>query len=140
MMTQPTQPDLFEALRALELPAGDYAVFGSGPLIIRGVIPLENDLDVIARGAAWDRASMKGTLIHLPEHGVDVASFLNGRITVGRSWGYGTPDIDALIDTAELIDDLPFVRLSHVVEYKMIANRSKDLDHLELLRTWERTT
>ena len=139
MTTQPTQPDLFEALRTLELPAGDYAIFGSGPLIIRGIIPLENDLDVIARGAAWDRAWREGTLVHLPEHGVDVASFLDGRITIGRSWAYGTPDIDALIDSAEQIDDLPFVRLSHVVEYKMIANRPKDLDHLGLLRTWEHT-
>ena len=104
MTTQPTRPDLFEVLRTLELPAGDYAVFGSGPLIIRGIIPLENDLDVIARGAAWDRARCEGTLIHLPEHGVDVASFLNGRITIGRSWAYGMPDIDALIDAAELID------------------------------------
>jgi len=130
-------PDLFDALKQIALPQGDFAVFGSGPLIVRGIIPLANDLDVVCRGPAWDHAYRRGTITHLDQQDVEVVSFLDGRITVGRSWAYGEPDINDLIDTAELIRDLPFVRLQHVIAYKTIAGRPKDRDHLKVLSQWE---
>jgi hypothetical protein len=65
-----------------------------------------------------------------------VCSFFDGRVTVGTSWAYGHPDIDLLIDTADTIDGLPFVRLEHVAAYKRIAGRPKDLEHLDKLETW----
>ena len=61
-------PDLFDLLRSLDLPTGDYAVFGSGPMIVRGVIEPTNDLDVVRRGAAWAAALKLGQLVDLPEH------------------------------------------------------------------------
>ena len=127
------QKSLFDALRSLGLPGGDYAVFGSGPLIVRGIIEAANDLDVVSRGAAWEKAREDGELLTLKEHGVDVVGFLGGAITVGTSWAYGDVDIDRLIDTAEAIDGLPFARLEHIVRYKKIAGRPKDLEHLRLL-------
>ena len=124
---------LFDTLRALDLPIGDYAVFGSGPLIVRGVIEAENDIDVVSRGEAWDRARILGEIVTLPEHGVEVASFSDGAVTVGESWAYGDIDIDEVIDTAETIDGLPFARLEFVARYKRAAGRPKDLEHLRLL-------
>lgn len=124
---------LFDSLRSLGLPKGEYAVFGSGPLIVRGVIDTANDLDVVSRGAAWETACDLGEMVTLVEYGVDVVSFLDGAITVGTSWAYGDVDIDDLIDTAEIIDGLPFARLEYVVTYKKIAARPKDIEHLRLL-------
>lgn len=132
--------ELFELLRSLELPIGDYAVFGSGPLIVRGIIEATNDLDVISRGAAWTRAREAGNLVVLPEDGAEVVSCFDGAITVGRSWRYGAVDIDQLIDTAELIEGIPFVRLEHVIRYKEIAARPKDLDHLRATAKHQQTT
>ena len=40
-------------------------------------------------------------------------------------------DVDELIDTSEIIDELPFVRLEHVIEYKQVRSSPKDLLHLE---------
>ena len=131
MSTRASQ--LFAALRALELPLGDYAVFGSGPLIVRGLIEAGNDIDVVARGRAWEQACESGEVVVLEEHDVEVASFLDGAITVGTTWAYGTIDIDELIDTAEMIDGLPFARLPYVVTYKRAAARPKDVEHLRLL-------
>ena len=124
---------LFDSLRALALPVADYAVFGSGPLLVRGIIPVANDLDLVSRGPAWERACELGEMVTLVEHDVDVVSFLDGAITVGRSWAYGEVDIDDVIDTAEIIEGLPFARLEHIVRYKEIAGRPKDLEHLRLL-------
>lgn len=131
--TDAGQPRLIDRLRSLALPPGHYAVFGSGPLIVRGIIEATNDLDVISRGSAWDRACQLGDLVYLEEHHVEVVSFDDGAITVGKSWAYGEFDIEQLIDTAETIEGLPFVRLEHVVRYKEAAARPKDLAHLRAL-------
>jgi len=48
-------------------------------------------------------------------------------------WGIGDFDVDELIDTAEMIDSLPFVRLEHVISYKKIRSSGKDLLHLSAL-------
>jgi len=128
-----TPVDLFDRLRSLALPSGDFAVFGSGPLIVRGIIEATNDLDVISRGPAWERTLQLGTLVYLEEHDVEVVSFDDGAITVGTSWAYGEFDVDQLIDTAEIIEGLPFVRLEYVVRYKETAARPKDLAHLRAL-------
>jgi hypothetical protein len=129
---------LFGLLRSLELPTGDYAVFGSGPLIVRGIIEATNDLDVISRGRAWKHALRCGELVSLPD-GDRIVSCFDGAITIGRNWAYGDFDIDELINTAEAIDGIPFVRLEHVVRYKEIAARSKDVAHLERLAEHQQT-
>ena len=129
-------PELFDLLRSLALPAGEYAVFGSGPLIVRGLVPAANDLDVISRGAAWDAVCSLSESNLLPD-GNPVVSLFDGLITVGTTWLYGEFDIDELIDTAESIDGLPFVRLEHVIAYKRAAGRRKDLEHLRLLAAYD---
>ena len=66
--------ELFDSLRSLGLPGGEYVVFGSGPLIVRGIIDAANDLDVVCRGAAWERACDVDEMVTLVEHDVDVVS------------------------------------------------------------------
>jgi hypothetical protein len=132
--------DLFLLLRSVGMPTNDYAVFGSGPLIIRGIIEPGNDLDVLARRSAWEVAVESGVLVDLPEHGVTVVDLFDGAITVGTEWAIGDFDVDELIDTAEMIGGLPFVRLEHVVSYKTIARRPKDLQHLAALARYDADT
>ena len=74
-----------------------------------------------------------GELTYLPEHGIEIVSCFGGLVTIGTEWAIGDFDVDELIDTAEIIDELPFVRLEHVISYKEIAARPKDLDHLQLI-------
>lgn len=132
-MTGAGPGSLFDRLRDLTLPLGSYAVFGSGPLLIRGIVPPSNDLDVLCLPDAWDLVARQATLEHLPEYGVTVASMFEGKITFGTSWGIGDFDVDELIRTAETIEGLPFVRLRHVVAYKKLRDSRKDRAHLESL-------
>lgn len=124
--------ELLDRLRALELPVGDHALFGSGPLLVRGWIDEVGDLDVVARGTAWERAQQLGTLVHLPEWDVTVVE-IGDAITVGNRWAIGVVDIDELIDGAELVDGIPCARLDQVVAYKRISDRPKDRKHLEII-------
>ena len=125
-----------QIVRDLDLPQGDYAIFGSGPLLVRGIIDQINDLDVICRGRAWDYAQVHGEPGYLEQFGVTIASMLNGRITFGTKWGIGDFDIDKLIDTADRIQGLQFVRLEHVIRYKELAGRPKDRVHLEAIERY----
>ena len=124
---------LLEQVRKLDLPPGDFAIYGSGPMLVRGIIEQVNDIDIICRGDAWRQAQTLGRLKYLDEYALHVVSIDNGLITFGTSWGIGDFDIDELIDSADQIRGLPFVRLQYVSDYKRIARRPKDLLHLELL-------
>jgi hypothetical protein len=119
-------------LADLGLPAGHYALFGSGPLLARGWIEEVGDLDVVSRGPAWEQALQMGD-VAVEDDGVEIVSIDDGAITVGRSWRYGEVSIDDLIDTAEMISGIPCVRLEHVIAYKRIAGRPKDLAHLAVI-------
>jgi len=128
--------ELFEVVRGLGLPGGDYAIFGSGPLIVRGIVEATNDLDIICRGEAWELVREIGELSTFEGDGNECVNLYGERITFGITWKYGTFDLDELIDTAEIVDNLPFVRLEHVVAYKEAANRPKDREHLNLMEGW----
>ncbi len=127
---------LFSRLRALHLPAGDYVVFGSGPLVVRGIIEASGDLDVVCRKAAWDAVCALAPPKKVAPWSVELVSFDQDRLTFGRSWAIGEVDPDLLIDTAEIIDGLPFAQLEHVLGYKKLSRRPKDLAHLEAYRAW----
>ena len=113
------------------LPAGDWALFGSGPLLLRGWIDAVGDLDVVSRGAAWERAKRLGDPSTLADGNQIVA--IGEGVTVGTTWLYGDFSIDELIDTAEMIDGIPCVRLEHVVAYKQLSDRPKDREHLAII-------
>ena len=130
---------LFDRVKSLQLPSADYAIFGSGPLIVRDIIPVSNDLDIICRGSVWKTVQEIGDPEYLSEFDVTVVTMCDGRLTFGTEWGIGNFDVDALIDSAEVIDGLPFVRLEHVASYKEIINRPKDLQHLEALQAYRTT-
>lgn len=126
--------ELFDFVRDLQLPTEDFAVFGSGPLIVRKIIPSTNDLDIICRKDAWQRVKSLGEFRYLEQYDVSVVSMRGDTITFGTAWGIGDFDVDLLIDTAENISSLPFVRLNYVIEYKTIANRAKDIEHINAAR------
>jgi len=125
-------------LRSLALPVDEHAVFGSGPLIVRGIVSFRNDIDVVCRGSAWERAVGAGVSETLDD-GAVVVSMMDGRLTFGRSWMYGGIDVDDVIDSAEIIDGVPFAALEHVERYKRAAGRPKDLEHLVALQQWRAT-
>jgi hypothetical protein len=122
---------LFDRLRALGLTPGEHAVFGSGPIAVRGLIDSVRDLDVIVLGQTWQQVKDLGEVVM---QGDDETVDMGNGLTFGRSWRYGAFDIEKLIDDAEIIDGLPFVRLDAVIEFKKIADRPNDREHLRVLR------
>ena len=115
---------LLRELLDLGFPEGDYALFGSGPLLVRRWIDEVGDLDVIARGAAWDQARRLGEPTRDDEVDFEIVA-IGESITVGPKWGIGEVSVDDLIDEAEIVDGIPCARLEHVIAYKRLADRPK---------------
>ena len=130
---------LFDYPRKLDLPQ-DYAIFGSGPLTVRGIIEASNDLDVLCGPHSWAAATKLGDVVHLEDYGVDVVSILDDQITFGTRWGIGDFDVTELIRSADEVDSLRFVRLEYVEAYKLIRSSEKDKGHLQALRKYRRDT
>jgi hypothetical protein len=115
---------------ALRLPAGDYALFGSTPMLAHGLIQKVHDIDIVARGGAWRRAAALGEIRFGSHH--DRLVTLPGEIEVFDGWLGADPG--PLIEGAERLHGLPFVQLEAVLSFKLALQRPKDARHIALLR------
>ena len=110
---------LIQKLLTLNLPTEDYVLFGTAPLFLRGIKDLGHDLDLVARGRAWEMAAQAG-IVEIPRSGAGhVISLFDGEIEVFDSWTPGVWDVDKLIETAETAEGIRFARLE-VEHLKMI--------------------
>ncbi len=121
---------LLEKVKALQFPLGDYAVFGSGPLLVHGLVEDINDVDLVARGAAWARARSLGPVLMAPK-GDPVVRLGDGDIEVFAGW-LGM-DLEAIIDGAAIMGGLPFAQLEDVRAFKRVLGRPNDLGHILLI-------
>lgn len=109
---------LLKEFDELGLKIGEYAIFGSGPLAIRGLV-YATDIDVIIKEKYWRFGE-------IPER-----TKVIGNLELDVSWP-GFDDIDMLIDTSDLIEGRSYVKIRYVLEYKRRLNRPKDRKALDL--------
>ncbi len=124
----PSMYVLLAELDAIKLPAGEYAIFGSGPMAVRGWREA-NDLDVIVTQPVWDW--LLGKYDVRDPHGTPRISF--GDVDLFRDWGPGVWNLDRLIDEAELIDGRPYVQLESVLAWKKLRGKPKDEPDIKIL-------
>lgn len=122
---------LLRKLIDLDLPQEDYALFGSGPLLVRGWIQDVGDLDVFARNAAWEKAVERGN-VEIMADGAEIIQVGEG-VTFLPTWPFGPATIDTMIDTAEVIDGIPCVRLEYLIAYMELFDRPKDRERLAII-------
>jgi hypothetical protein len=131
-----------ERIKHLNLPKGKYAVFGSGPMGVRGLKDI-GDLDII---------TTKDLYNHLVKELVGVSGWwiddvnknnhilTNGEIEISSTWCYGTWDINKLIQEADIIKDIPFVKLTEVLKYKKNRNAEKDYLDIKIIEDYLKTS
>ncbi len=117
--------EYMEEVRKMDLPAGEYAIFGSGPLAVRRVRATK-DIDLIVTPELYTHYREQEGWNRRFYH----AFFLRkGPIELWKILGYGRArkiDIQGFINRAELIEGLPFVNLNDFIYWKKIAGRTKD--------------
>jgi hypothetical protein len=106
-------------------------LFGSLPLLAHGLLESVNDIDILARGSAWQYAQTfaKAELAPMGEWRVSLDD-----IEIYNAW-LGM-DVDAIIDRAVFVNGLPYADLGDVLEFKQKLNRPKDTDHIRRIQTF----
>jgi len=101
---------LLDKLKGYGLEDGDYAIFGSAPLVVKGLLDDVNDLDVIIKPSKW--------IFGDNEYRTEDIEFFN-------NWpGF---DIDDLIDNKSFeYNGFRFVNVDEVIRYKKMLKRKKD--------------
>ncbi|MBS2964772.1 hypothetical protein KGA66_17065 [Actinocrinis puniceicyclus] len=118
----------------LGLDLGDMVIFGSGPLLAKGLRPKIWDLDIVARNETWRLAEQHGVPSIGEVNGARISQFCDGRIQFSAGWVSDEWNATELIDRAEIIQGLPFAQLADVLAYKEQLGRPKDQRDIRRLR------
>lgn len=132
------QSTLFDDFKALNFPAGEYVLFGSAPMCVRGLKDCKHDLDVLVTEKLWNDCIKNGWELRKALNTGSHFLYKNG-IELWREWKPGDWDVKQLIVEAESIDGMYFVKLETVLQWKKIANREKDQDHIKIIEKFLQT-
>lgn len=122
--------EVINSLARLALPRGHWAVHASAVLVLHGLVDEAADVDVIARGPAWQQALGIGE----PKPGKMDLCVAVPHLNVEIWSGWLDEDVDQLLDTAEEVSGVPCVSLTAVLRFKEVAGRPKDAAHVAALR------
>lgn len=122
---------MLEKVKKLNLPSGQYALFGSSPMAVRGLRE-SWDIDIIVTPEVFEscRKEAKWQLARLADGN---EYLIDDDIEIFKNWAPGEWVVKELIDSAEIIGGLPFVSLENVIKWKKIYGRKKDLKDLDAI-------
>ena len=124
---------LLEKVKELNIPKGEYAVLGSGPIAVRGLRD-SKDIDLIVTEKIFDQYKEKQEWKLKEKY--DNKYLEKESIELWNKIGPGKWDIRKLIDRAETIKGLPFVNMKDFMEWKSSAGRKKDARDLKTAKKY----
>lgn len=101
--------NIIEKVKQLNLPQGQYVVFGSGPLMIHGIRE-SHDIDLLVTPALYKKLEADSTW-------------------QVREW----PDGSNYLAKAEMIEGVSFAPLREVLKWKQAYGRPKDMADVRLI-------
>jgi hypothetical protein len=121
-----SQMRYLDELRSLDFPLDEYAIFGSGPLAIRGIMA-NKKIDIVVSNEIWNRFSKENT---------GTNKVRRGHIEICKDWKPYFPDSSVLIGDSELIADFRYVKLPYVLEWKEQSKVKKDREDVLLIKKY----
>lgn len=117
---------LIEKAKRINLPRGMFAVFGSAILAVRGLREAPN-IDLIVKDSLWTKL--------LEKYQPDGEGFIRiGQVKISNWWFAPVKKgISEMIDEAEIINELPFVKIEEVLFYKKTLKSEKDENDVKLI-------
>ncbi len=130
--------NIFERVKKLGFPTGEYVIIGSGILAALGIRDA-NDIDVAVTPSLlktlkdtgnWKEEIKWGKLFLVGDK-VDVATQLN--------WEDYKTTTEEAINTATVINGIPFLNIKETILFKKALGREKDFKDIELLEKNQKT-
>lgn len=127
--------NIIDKVKSLNLPDGQYVVFGSGPLAVRGIressdvdLLVTEDLYQVLKKQGWEEKEWEWGGFYLYKDGVEADDSYT-------SQGY-TADIPLMIANADIIESIPFATLAEILRWKQAYGRPKDLADITLVQNY----
>ncbi len=120
-----------QKIRELGLQGGSYVIVGSG-ILDALKIREAGDIDIIVSNEVYKKFEEEGWQ---KANWPDQVVLKHGIFDLGKNW-YGKT-VDDLISDATLIDDIPYLSLDAVYEWKKLRARDKDLKDLALIEAYK---
>ncbi len=118
---------LIQELKILDLPIGQFAIHGSGPIGIRGGREI-GDLDLVVTDGLWEKLKEKYSY----KSGSDNILVLSENVEAFNEVQVG-PNAQSIIDDADIIDGIRFAKLEHIRLWKEGMRRPKDIHDIEII-------
>jgi hypothetical protein len=126
--------NIFQKTKDLNLPDGSYVVVGGGLLVALGLLEWDEDIDICVRSEifeefqakGWDQEDWKGKPV-LKHDIYDIGT------------GFGEWSLEDLQADAIVIQDVPFMSLDKLLAWKKQMARPKDLKHIALIESYQKT-
>jgi hypothetical protein len=127
-----TAREIIQKVKELDLPEGSYIVFGSCPLAAVGIRE-SSDVDLFISEDLWQHLTDDGW--QQVEKEGDDKPLEHTVFDAHTNWDFGNynPTLGELLETAFVIDGVPFASLDEVRKWKSASGRPKDLKDLEMI-------
>lgn len=127
-----TGQEIIKAVKAQDFPAGSYIVFGSCPMAL-AEIRQSSDIDMLVTPELYQELAQKGWKKIVKAPGDEPLT--SGDFEAHTNWSFSSyqPTLDHLLNTATVVDGVPFASLEEVRKWKQSSGRPKDLTDIELI-------
>lgn len=127
-----TGQDIITAVKKLGFPTGSYIVFGSCPMALAGIRE-SSDIDMLVTPELFEQLKKQGwkKLVKAPGD----EPLIYGDFEVHANWDFSSyqPTLSHLLNTATVVDDVPFASLQEVKKWKASSGRPKDVADIKLI-------
>jgi len=128
--------NIIKKIKELNLPFGQYVIVSSGVLDVLG-IRTASDIDIavtkdlfnkMRETGEWEEV-IKYNKIFLKREGFDIIPQLN--------WEKYNTTTEEAISSALIIEDIPFMNLDELINFKTALGREKDFKDIELIKNYQ---
>ena len=119
-----------DKLDALNVPKNDYVIYGSAPLVLRGLKGKNEDLDVLVKEDLWNKLK------------VDYPNNINGDYIEinGVSFSHKSSEyfesMDNIMQKSDIIDGYHVMNLEETVKWKEKVGTEKHLEDASLIKLY----
>lgn len=124
--------EIITKVKSLNLPEGEYIVFGSCPMAAAGIRE-SNDIDFLVSPKLKEHFAQIGW--KPVKKGPNDEPLTSDDFEAHDNWDFSSykPTLKQLLETADVIDGVPFAALTEVRKWKASGKRPKDLADIKLI-------
>lgn len=126
---------IFERVKKLHFPLGEYIVIGAGILEALGIRDT-HDVDIIVKPELFKK--LKESKKYKEEIRWGKEFLIGDTIEIGLKfeWENYSTTIEEAIETATIVEGIPFLNLEETIRFKKAMSREKDFKDIKLIEEY----